>query len=77
MAGKSELPRRRRQNVPGDRSTTSHRVYVSTEEETQLRALAAAHGDITIPLDAGRAPVGEGLAHQLDPADAVPSHRTW
>jgi hypothetical protein len=35
--------------VPGDRSTTSHRVYVSTEEETQLRAVAAAHGDITIP----------------------------
>jgi hypothetical protein len=24
-------------------------VYVSTEEETQLRALAPAHGDITIP----------------------------
>ena len=52
-------------------------MYVSTEEETQLRAVAAAHGDITIPLDAGRAPVGEGLAHRLDPADAVPAHRTW
>ncbi len=61
--------------MPGGRSTTSHRVYVSTEEETQLRALGAEHGDITIPLDAGRAPVGEGLAHRLDPADAVPARR--
>jgi hypothetical protein len=51
-------------------------VYVSAEE-TQRRTLAAAHGDITIPLDAGRAPVGEGLAHRLDAADAVPAHRTW
>ena len=34
-------------------------MYVSTEEETQPRALAAAHGDITIPFDAGHAPMGE------------------
>jgi hypothetical protein len=50
-------------------------VYVSTEEETQPRALAAAHGDITIPFDAGHAPVGEGLARRLDPADTVPARR--
>jgi hypothetical protein len=27
------------------------------------------------PLDAGHAPVGEGLSHRLDPADAVLAHR--
>ncbi len=75
VAGESESPRRRRQDVPCGRSTTSHRVSVSTEEETRPRASATAHGDITIAVDAGRAPVGEGLTLRLDPADAVPARR--
>jgi hypothetical protein len=31
------------------RSDKSHRIYVSEEEETQLAAIAAAHGGISIP----------------------------
>ena len=48
---------------------------MSTEEETQLRGLAAAYWDITIHFDAGRASVGKGLARRLDPAGAVPARR--